>query len=200
MTSPRPTGTTTSTAAAVEWPDPATPVLARRRLNPAADPATLSVFADDHWNLTPGLFEAHAATTRLNLRGVPAPFRDPVKHYLWQIINPSPVQRQQSQPHPQLALSTLPLVLPRLTAFALWLHGHHVGNFGAVTEQHLDSYLRDIVTSESQQRAQGRSAHRGSAVVVAPRVAARIDEAARRPRRGAGTDRVTCSACGSSVA
>ena len=149
MTSPRPTGTTTSTAAAVEWPDPATPVLARRRLNPAADPATLSVFADDHWNLTPGLFEAHAATTRLNLRGVPAPFRDPVKHYLWQIINPSPVQRQQSQPHPQLALSTLTLVLPRLTAFALWLHGHHVGNFGAVTEQHLDSYLRDIVTSET---------------------------------------------------
>jgi hypothetical protein len=148
VTESRPARTDTS-AAATQWPDPATPVLARRQLNPATDPATLSVFADDQWNLTPGLFEAHATTTRLNLRSVPEPFRDPVKHYLWQVINRALSRRQRGQLHSQLALSTLPLVLPRLTAFALWLQGHHVGSFGVVTEQHLDSYLIDVTNSET---------------------------------------------------
>ncbi len=77
-------------ATVLELPGPTTPVLARRRLNPAADPASLSRFADDRWNLTPGLFEAHASTTRLNLASIPTPFREPVKHYLWQLINHAP--------------------------------------------------------------------------------------------------------------
>jgi hypothetical protein len=148
VTAPRLDRTDTS-ASPVQWPDTATLVLARRQLNPATDRATLSVFADDQWNLTPGLFEAHATTTRLNLRSVPEPFRDQVKHYLWQLINLSPTRHQRGQLHSQLALSTLPLVLPRLTAFALWLHGHRVASFGAVTEQHLDSYLSDVVNSET---------------------------------------------------
>lgn len=124
-------------------------MLAGRKLNPAADPATLSVFADDQWNLTPGLFEAHATTIRLNLRRAPAPFRDPVKHYPWQVINRAPARRQQGDLPAQLALSTLPLLLPRLTGFTFWLGCHHVGSFGAVTEQHLDSYLSDVVNSET---------------------------------------------------
>jgi integrase len=148
VTVPRPTGTDTS-AAPLQWPGPTTPVLARRKLNPATDRAALSVFADDQWNLTPGLFEAHAATRRLNLRSVPAPFRDPVKHYLWQLINHCPARRQRGQLHSQLALSTLPLALSRLTAFALWLDAHRVSTFGAVTEQHLDGYLSDVVNSET---------------------------------------------------
>lgn len=48
-----------------------------------------------------------------------------------------------------MALITLPLLLPRLTAFALWLHCHHVASFGAVTEQHLRSYRRDVVNTEA---------------------------------------------------
>ena len=136
-------------AAAVRWPDRATPVLARRQLHPASGLDTLSVFADDQWNLTPGLFEAHATTTRLNLRNIPEPYRDPVKHYLWQLINGDPEQRPRGQLHSQLALSTLPLLLPRLNAFVLWLQGRHVRSFGVVTEQHLDRYLSDVVSSET---------------------------------------------------
>jgi integrase len=141
VTSPNPA------AAAVEWPEATGPVLARRRINPASDPVAASVFADDQWNLTPGLFEAHATTTRLNLRSVPAPFRHPVKHYIWQLINYRPPS-QTGQRQPRLALSTMPLVLSRLTSFVLWLGGHRVGSFGAVTDRHLDDYLRDVVASE----------------------------------------------------
>ena len=134
---------------AVQLPDPVTPVLARRQLNPAADPDTLSTFADDRWNLTPGLFEAHARTTRLNLRSIPEPMRDPVKHYLWQLINGDPKRRRPGQVNSQLALSTLPLVLTRLNVFALWLHGHRVGSLDVVTGRHLDRYLADVVSSET---------------------------------------------------
>lgn len=133
----------------MRWPDPATVVLSGRKLNPAADPATLSVFGDDQWDLTPGLFEAHAATTRLNLRRVPAPFRDPVKHYLWQLINRAHARSQHEDRNTELALSTLPLLLSRLTAFTLWLQAHDLASFGAVTEQHLDSYLNDVVNTET---------------------------------------------------
>jgi hypothetical protein len=105
VTSPNPV------PAPAEWPDATTAVLARRKLHPDSDPATLSVFADDQWNLTPGLFEAHATTTRLNLRTVPAPFRDPVKHYLWQMINGVPAARQRGHlriPPSATALPTRP--------------------------------------------------------------------------------------------
>jgi len=177
MTAPRPAAAD-ALAAALQWPDSATPVLLRRQLNPATDPVTLSVFADDQWNLTPGLFEAHAATTRLNLRSVPAPFRDPVKHYLWQVINHAPSPRSRELLHTQLALSTLPLVLSRLTAFALWLHGRRVGSFGAVTEQHLDSYLSDVMNSETT------SEHKAALLIEVRRVWSyreRLPEAMRLP-------------------
>jgi len=179
----------------VQWPDPATPVLAGRKLNPSTDPATLSAFADDQWNLTPGLFEAHATTTRLNLRSVPAPLRDPVKHYLWQMINRAPARRQQGDLQAQLALSTLPLLLPRLTAFALWLYGHHVGSFGAVTEQHRDSYLSDVVNSETPASTKPSCSSRFD--VCGPTESSCPNRCGcPPPLPGVGSDRETCSACG----
>jgi integrase len=143
---------TTPTAHAgepLDWPDPDTPVLLHRKLNPAADTTTLSVFAEDRWNLTPGLFEAHAPTTRLNFQPVPQPFRDTVKHYLWQVINhPAPRRLRQAQ-STRLALRSMALALPRLNTFVLWLHSHGIPSFTAVTAQHLDSYLRDVAITEA---------------------------------------------------
>jgi len=77
-----------------------------------------------------------------------------------------------------LALSTLPLVLSRLTAFALWLPGRRVGSFGAVTEQHLDSYLSDVMNSETT------SEHKAALLIEVRRVWSyreRLPEAMRLP-------------------
>jgi hypothetical protein len=140
---------TTHAAEPLDWPDPDTPVLLHRKLNPAADPTMLSVFAEDRWNLTPGLFEAHAPTTRLNFQPVPQPFRDMVKHYLWQVINHPASRRLRQAQNTRLALRSVALTLPRLNTFVLWLHSHGIHSFAAVTSQHLDSYLRDVAITET---------------------------------------------------
>jgi len=57
-------------------------VLVHRRLRP--EPAhQLSVFSDDRWDLTPGIFEVHSTAHSVNFMKVPAPLRHAVKHYIW---------------------------------------------------------------------------------------------------------------------
>jgi hypothetical protein len=129
----------------------------------------------------------------LNLRSVPEPYRDPIKHYLWQVINRTPSRRQRGQLHSQLALSTLPLVLPRLT------QGHHGGRFDVVTEQHLDSYLIDVTNSETS------SEHKAELLIEVRSLWSyreRLPAAMRLPTDPpwVGTDRATCSASGCGAA
>lgn len=133
----------------LDWPSPNTPVLLRRKLNPAADPATLTVFADERWNLTPGLFEEHVPVTRLNFGAVPIAFREPVKHYFWQVINHDTPRRMRKSMSPRPALRTVAINMPRLAAFTSWLDGHGVRSFAEVTTQDLDLYLTDVVTSDA---------------------------------------------------
>jgi integrase len=126
-----------------------TPVLLHRKLNPAADTSMLSVFAEDRWNLTPGLFEAHAPTTRLNFEVVPPQFRDQIKHYIWHVLNhPTPQRLRQAQ-GTRLALRSVAIALPRLNTFLVWLDSHAVTSLTAVTAQHLDRYLHDVVITET---------------------------------------------------
>ena len=66
---------------------PATPVLADRKLNPHRLTQQLSVFVDDRWDLSPGLFEAHVPTSRINFLAVPESFRHAAKYYFWYVIN-----------------------------------------------------------------------------------------------------------------
>lgn len=132
----------------VEWPEPDTPVLLHRKHNPAVDPARQSVFADDRWDLTPGLFEAHAVTCRLNFLAVPAAFRAHAKHYVWQLINHDPPRRLRSARGTRLALRSVALTLPRITAFLLWLDTHQITGCDQVSTEDLDRYLADVVTTE----------------------------------------------------
>ncbi len=77
-----------------------------------------------------------------------------------------------------MALSTLPLVLPRLNAFALWLQDHHVRSVGVVTGQHLDRYLIDVVSSETS------SEHKAELLIEVRRLWSyqeRVPEAMRLP-------------------
>jgi hypothetical protein len=133
---------------AIEGPLPDTPVLLNRKLHPDTDPATLTAFGDDRWELTPGLFESHAPTVRLNFTTLPEPFREHVKHYVWQLINHDAPRRLRDTDAARLALRSIVLQYPRFTAFVLWLDSHGISRFADVTADHLDHYLADVVASE----------------------------------------------------
>ncbi|MDT5026396.1 MAG: hypothetical protein QOE61_2822, partial [Micromonosporaceae bacterium] len=95
------TVTASVTPAGLNLPGPGTLVLRDRKLNPGRESTELSVFADVRWDLSPGVFEAHVPTSRLNFLVVPDPFRETVKHYIWQVINhddPQPRSRTSRRP------------------------------------------------------------------------------------------------------
>ncbi|MGW9210993.1 hypothetical protein ACWGR4_28905 [Embleya sp. NPDC055664] len=126
-----------------------TPVLLHRTRNPAAGITPGSVFDDDHWDLTPGLFEAHAVTCRLNFVPVPGAFREHVKHYVWQLINHEAPRRLRGTRGTRLALRSLTLALPRLTVFLVWLDNHRIDRCDLVHARDLNRYLADVVASEA---------------------------------------------------
>lgn len=133
----------------LDRPQPATPVLLHRKLNPAVDPARQSVFGDDRWDLTPGLFEAHAVTCRLNFLPVCEAFRDHAKHYVWQLINHERPRRLRATRGTQLALRSVSLTLPRIAAFLAWLDTHRISSCEQVTAADLERYLADVITAEA---------------------------------------------------
>ncbi len=48
-----------------------------------------------------------------------------------------------------MALSSLPLALPRLRTFVRWLHDSEVHRDGAITQRHLDAYLHTVLSGET---------------------------------------------------
>lgn len=137
-----------------EWPASDTVVLFDRPLNPA-QPQAVSVFADDVWDLTPGLFEAHTNSCRLNFVTVPAGFQDAAKCYLWQLINHNPQKHQPGPGGRRLALRSIAQALARIAAFLHWVHARGVVRLTDVTLQDLDAYAADVAALET--RAERRS-------------------------------------------
>ncbi|UGY93920.1 hypothetical protein [Streptomyces gobiensis] len=68
------------------WPGPDTLVLMNRQIRSDTDPARLTRFADDRWDLNPGIFEGHARSQTLNFEILPEPLRLATKFYIWQLI------------------------------------------------------------------------------------------------------------------
>ncbi len=144
--------TTFSTSAAetsvIPDPLPDTPVLLKRRINPAADAKIMSVYADDRWNLTPGLFEAHVPTTRLNFTDVPVEFKDPLKRYVWCLINEEAPRRLRMGRVNRLALRSIALDFPRFVSFVQWLADRGIRAFKDVTTEILNDYQVAVIGSE----------------------------------------------------
>ncbi|MBN3459857.1 hypothetical protein JNN96_38190 [Mycobacterium sp. DSM 3803] len=140
--------TTNSNVDTLETPRRETAVLLNRKLHPETDPETLTMFGDDRWNLTPGLFESHAPTVSLNFGSVPDSFRDAVKHYIWQLINHDAPRRLRDTDAARLALRTIVLLHPRFVSFVLWLDSYGIGSFSEVTSADLDRYLSDVVNCQ----------------------------------------------------
>lgn len=135
---------------AVPIPDPLpdTPVLLHRTLNPAADPATFSVYSQDRWNLTPGVFESHAQAISLNFTAVPPPYRDTVKRYFWCLINADAPRRQRGGTVRRLALHTIHTSFGLFSRFAWWLHANGIQGFGEVRREDLERYLSFVLAAD----------------------------------------------------
>ncbi len=134
-------------AAADNQPEAGTPVLLNRPIRPGTDPAVLSVFGDDRWELTPALFEEHVAATSLNFATIPAALRTTAKNYVWQLLNcpdPPALRRFSST---RLSVRTVVNGFPSLTSFLVWLDVRGITTLPGVGPADLDSYLSDLLHS-----------------------------------------------------
>jgi integrase len=129
-------------------PTASTPVLVHREVLPDVDPATLSVFSDDVWDLSPGVFEAHTTAISLNFTTRPAPLREAAKHYFWQLINHRPPTPLRWANTARLSLMSIKCAFHSVMTFLTWLDVHHISSFDQVTPAHLDRFLNDILGSE----------------------------------------------------
>ncbi|WP_404870012.1 hypothetical protein ACI1MP_31045 [Kitasatospora griseola] len=136
-------------------PGPDTPVLLRRRLNPQAGRTAPSLFRDERWDLTPGLFEGHIPTTTLNFTAVPEPFRTQVRHYVWQMINHDMPRPMRHTPGDRPALRTISVGFSKLNAFILWLATRGLTSLGQVTHDDLEAYLDAVDEMEKPVGAKG---------------------------------------------
>jgi integrase len=129
-----------------EAPEAGTLVLAARDLVPGGN--AVSVFGDDRWDLTPAIFEDHATAISLNWLAVPAPFRLPLKHYFWQLINhDAPVLLRNSQ-GPRPSIRTVNAALPRIVFFVKWLLVDGIVSCDEVTDEDLERYLDFVDDAE----------------------------------------------------
>ncbi|MDG4795453.1 hypothetical protein [Micromonospora sp. WMMD1082] len=121
-------------------------VLLDRPLDPQSR-RPVSVFGDDWWDLSQGMFEAHISDVRLNFSTVPDRFRPAAKHYVWQLINrdhPGHGTRRR-----RLALRSIAQGMPRLATFLHWLDSRNVARIADVTDADLDDYATDVAKLEA---------------------------------------------------
>jgi hypothetical protein len=130
------------------WPEATTPVLLHRPVLAGIDRLTLSVFAQDRWDLNPGVFEAHARAVTVSFHDCPAALRPAVKHYLWEMINHIPPRVLRKASTDQLSLRSIAHSYRRLLVFMHWLDGRGITQVGHVTDDLLNRFLDHVLTLE----------------------------------------------------
>ncbi|MBS2545530.1 hypothetical protein KGQ19_01470 [Catenulispora sp. NL8] len=139
--------TTTLSAAGApgigSWPGPRTVVLTDRPLVGGTDPARLSCFADDWWDLNPAVFEHHQRSASLNFALIPAALRQDAKLYIWFLINRGRALRggQESR----LSIQSIRTLFTCYLRFVLqWFADHGVTRLNQVSPDLLWDYLRSL--------------------------------------------------------
>lgn len=144
ITFDEPTGFAHGLPDGTTWPDAHTLVLANRQIRPGADPARLSRFADDRWDLNPAIFEDHARSQSLNFEVVAEPLRQATKHYTWQLINHSRA-RTLRQSGSRIAIHTIEILFYGALQHVLnWFADQGVTQFCQVTDEMLWDYLKAL--------------------------------------------------------
>ncbi|MFD5063822.1 hypothetical protein [Streptomyces sp. NPDC058394] len=123
-------------------------MLLNRDLHPDTDPAELSRFGDDWWDLNPAIFEHHKRSSSLNFALIPAALRSAAKHYVWQLINhadPRPIAGRTGR----LAVVTVAGLFAASLQFVLkWFADQGVTQFSQVTQEMLDDYIDSLKDDE----------------------------------------------------
>lgn len=131
-------------------PDAATAVLVNRPLRPGTDIASMSVFGDDRWVLTPAVLHPHADAASLGFTAVHPAFRDVLKLLCWLMINhdgdAALVNTLRTR---RPAIMTLTTGFRFLRAFTDWLAARGRTCFSEVTALDLDAYLADVKAIET---------------------------------------------------
>ncbi|WP_446046371.1 hypothetical protein [Streptomyces olivaceus] len=124
------------------WPGPDTLVLMNRQIRSDSDPARLSRFADDRWDLNPGIFEDHARSQTLNFEIIPEPLRLPTKFYIWQLINHPKARTLRRSATNRMALHTVEIFFYGSLQYVLkWFADQGITEFCQVTNDMLWDYL-----------------------------------------------------------
>lgn len=128
-------------------------VLHSRPIRPGA--AATSVFADDRWDLTPAMFEAHTTSISINWTRTLATFRTPLKKYVWHLLTHVPdtdqVLRHGARPSVQTVVHTQKFL--NLFTRMLARRGHR--DLSTVTRADIDAWLEEIrarVATQSDNR------------------------------------------------
>jgi len=129
---------------AARWPGPDAIVLLNREMRPDTDLARLSRFADDQWDLSPGIFEATARACSLNFTLVPAPLRLAARHYFWQLLNFSGARVMKHARPERPAVRSVEQAFIYFRHFATWLHSRGLLAFPDVSGPALDDYLNAL--------------------------------------------------------
>lgn len=130
-------------------PEPDTVVLLNRPLRPGTDLATLSVFADTRWKLSPAVFEGHATAFSIDFTPVSAPFQQIVKTLIWLLLNHSSAGVSTFYFRPRtLAIPSITAMFRHLRLFTDWLHQRGRTGFAEVTLADLDDYAAHVKAAE----------------------------------------------------
>lgn len=120
-------------------------VLKNRPVRPGTNTARLSRFADDRWDLTPGIFEDHSTKISLLFDEFPVRWRAQVKEYFWILINDETVRPlPAAQLDKRVSLRTISFIRSPLARVLTWADQRGFDELGEFTPVQLELILDDI--------------------------------------------------------
>jgi hypothetical protein len=146
-------------------PEPGTIVLRGRTLRPGCDPARLSRFADDVWDLRAAHPDVHLTGMSLIWAAFPRPLAEAFKMFALAVLDsprpPGPFRTGNAHGRPSIV--TLREWIVELRPFARWIDDRAAAEISAVTSADLDAYLMHV-------RSLDRSPRRKASLLTAVRM------------------------------
>lgn len=131
------------------WPGPDTLVLLNRPLRPGTDPARLSRFRDQRWDLNAAVFADHTRACSINFALIPENLQLTTKHYIWQILNHPDPPALRAAKSTRIVISTITTSFNNyLQVVMRWLADQHVTELCQVTPELLDALLLDLQSED----------------------------------------------------
>lgn len=120
-------------------------VLGARTIRSGTDPATLSLFDDKIWHITPAHPDAHLNVPPLRWERYPTPMVAAFKAFFLAALNhPYPPGPGSQRPGERVSVGTLPYWFYDLRVFAIWMIDHGISQICEATDRDLDLYRAHV--------------------------------------------------------